>query len=239
MKKLTSCMFGAIVLCSASSAWAQERFGKAGQFAIAGERLFGFAHHSFTTTRDVPGGEVETTQSGTTINLLGQGLGFPTLQSVLQTPRVGFDYFIIDGLSLGGSLMFSTTSAEQEVEDADGDQRESEVTYNSFAIAPRIGYALMFNDTIGIWPRGGPTFIGGSIEDDDEDETSISMFALSVEAPLVITPVPHAAFLVGPSLDFAFSGTQTVDPSEPNQDEVESDIKATEIGIQAGILVYF
>jgi len=58
----------------------------------------------------------------------------------LQFPRVGADFFIIDGLSLGGTLGLAYR----------GDS-------NVFMgiVLPRVGYAFALSPSIDFWPRGG------------------------------------------------------------------------------------
>jgi hypothetical protein len=90
---------------------------------------------------------------------------------------------------------------------------------------------------VGIWPRGGITFLTSSFSDDDDDgESGYDALALSIEAPLVIAPVPHAAILFGPTLDLGLSGER----SQTSQGmEASVDRSATDIGVQAGIQVNF
>ena len=103
----------------------------------------------------------------------------------IQYPRVGFDYFIIDGLSIGGN---------------------AGVSYNSLgtgafglAILPRVGYAFDLSPTFEFWPRGGVgvqfTDVGGSN----------SSAVLTLEGMFLIEMVPHAKFEFGPFLDAAFA----------------------------------
>jgi hypothetical protein len=95
----------------------------------------------------------------------------------------------------------------------------------------------MFSDSAGIWPRGGITYLGSSSENDAGTfETSVSLLALTIEAPLVLTPAPHAAILLGPTLDLGLSGTQEVTTGGAS---AEADVKGTDWGVQGGVMIWF
>ncbi|MGC4092527.1 MAG: hypothetical protein QM756_32545 [Polyangiaceae bacterium] len=112
----------------------ERSFGNAGELAISAERLVGVSRTASTTK--VMG--IKEKSSTNRVNLLlnhnGDSRGY-------SSPRLAFDYFAIDGLSLGASVGFSANS---------GDFKSREVL-----VAPRVGYALMFSETVGIWPRLG------------------------------------------------------------------------------------
>lgn len=236
MTKLASLvLFGALLV--PQTVFAQDRFGSAGQFAISADRLTGISH---TSVKDDLGA-VERTQKMTTITLFTNTLGDRT--SAYSAPRLGADYFVIDGLSLGASIgiIHNTSSVEQEQGnnsvEVDGPSR------TGFLFYPRVGYALMFQDNFGFWPRGGITYATASskieAEDDDDEDSTISQsaLALSLEALFVFSPVPHVAFTGGPTLDFGVSGSYEEDPAMGEGEEY--DIKATDIGLQFGITAFF
>jgi hypothetical protein len=169
-------------------------------------------------------------------------ISFISAPSVLRTqytfPRVGADYFVIDGLSVGAALGWLHSTGEQEEEDASGETEKNDLpTYDGILFAPRVGYALMFQKMLGIWPRGGVTYVSFSSET-DAVEVSGNHLALTLEVPFVISPVEHVAFTVGPTLDLGISGGTEADPDGPGP-TVENDSKATEIGLNAGVTVWF
>lgn len=237
MAKFTACLVFSAVCVAAPAVQAQD-FGKEGQIAISAERLFGIAHTSQTDEI----GDGEFNQSHTSISLLTTPFNSTTgtlLPVGFSFPRIGGDYFVIDGLSLGGSLGVFTMSGEFENEvmgeTVDGDTG----SVNGFLLAPRVGYAFMFNDTFGIWPRGGITFLHAGREADNNDEASSSVWALTIEAPLVIAPLPHVAFTVGPTLDLGVTGSTEVNPAEPDEPTVDNDFNVWDLGLHAGMTVYF
>ena len=237
MAKFTACLVFSAVCVAAPAVHAQD-FGKEGQFAISAERLFGIAHTS--QTNEI--GDGESNRSHTTISLLVPAFNSTTgdlFPIGYSFPRIGADYFVIDGLSLGGSLGVFTSSGEFETEvmgeTVDGDTG----SVSGFLLAPRVGYAFMFNDTFGIWPRGGITFMHAGYEDDDNNEASSSVWALTIEAPFVIAPLPHVAFTVGPTFDLGVTGSNEFNPADPDEPTVDNDFSMWDLGLHAGMTVYF
>jgi hypothetical protein len=247
--------FGSAALVSLTLLWTPEAaaqngpadFGKKGQFVISGERLFGLVVASQTTTQEPAGpatdpndGEVKTTRSYTAINLLVNPSTF--LATTYAIPRIGFDYLPIDGLSVGGSVGFFTASGEVEQEANGVSQTEDTTSFSLFLLSPRVGYAFMFTPVFGIWPRGGVTFLSLTSEAaDGSPKSSSSRFALTLEVPFVITPVPHVGFTFAPTLDLGLAGSDKVTTIGDMgvETSVENDATATDIGIQAGLFVYF
>jgi hypothetical protein len=244
------CIAGLIALASSSVADAQpaQRFGRAGQLVLSGERLFGVV--SSTMSLEQMGTEVDVT---TTSIDLGLRMG----QTPWSTPRLALDGFVIDGLSLGTALGFSTTSysAGAEVSGASADLDLGSGW--TFVAAPRVGYAYMFSDAVGIWPRAGLSMFFGSAglelgdlagQDLDGDgvpdtaasapDVSIHGIALSLELPLVLTPAEHFAILIAPTLDFGVSGGMSSE--DPDTDtEVDQDFTITDLGLQLGLAGWF
>jgi hypothetical protein len=114
---------------------------------------------------------------------------------------------------------------------------------NAYLIAPRVGYAYLFTPMVGIWPRGGITFIGASGENGSGSvETSQSMLAISLEAPLVITPVPHAGFTLAGTFDIGITGSEETtvrDEATGTEISQETDVTGSDFGLQAGLFLYF
>jgi hypothetical protein len=223
-------------LFTTTPAFAQERFGKVGTFAVSAERLFGLVHTS--TKAENEDNDTSASLSGTTLSLLLSGDG--TIGPLYSTPRIGADYFVTDGLSIGAALGFFTDSSSIESESNAASQELDGPTLSGFLLAPRIGYAFMFQPAVGLWPRAGFTWLrsSNSENEDPNDETTASVTALTLEVPLVIAPVPHVAILVAPTLDIGIGGGSKVDRDEPLPDS-EADVKATEFGVTAAVTLWF
>lgn len=170
-------------------------FGDAGQLTISGERMFGISYR-----RQSP----ETPKSTTTVTLLANPYGI--FDSAYAWPRLGFDYFLVKGISAGLAASFFRSS-----------NGSSNIT--GYELAPRVGYAATIGPWLSIWPRAGFTYVhvtqGGSL----------SYYAVTVEAPLVIAASQHISVLLGPSLDLGIGGTGTT--------------KITDLAFQAGFALAF
>ncbi|MEP7050168.1 MAG: hypothetical protein ABJB12_07445 [Pseudomonadota bacterium] len=223
MNRSLQCAFGMAALLVSSSAGAQT-FGNKGQLAISAERLFGFYHDSATVSVN----NTDTTIKSDSFSLLTspialQGAGTWSYGS----PRVAGDYFVIDHLSVGAALGYSHISVS--VPGFGG--TTTTASGDSFLFAPRAGWAYMFSDIVGIWPRAGFTYRTLSAGDNSGHD-----FALTAEVPFIFTVIPHVGFWAGPTLDLGISGSQSTKTGPLTQ---SVDFNATEIGLQTGMTVYF
>jgi len=201
----------------APSAFAQTVFGTKGDVVFSGERLFGFHSTHVFEEREAPVDDYE--NDWTSFDLGWRG-PYVVDFSPYDTPRLGFDYLIIDSLSIGGTLGFASIDSDEDgplVNDASG---------TAFLFAPRVGYVYMFNDVIGIWPRGGFNYHSFSVD----DAFTESGFGITLECMFPIAPVQHFGFLVGPTLDIDFAGERDYDGPLGDLDR-----RYRAIGIQAGV----
>ncbi len=238
--KIQAVALGLTLSLFAPQAFGQDRFATAGRFAVGAERVFGYASTTTKVETEFQPGNVnyerETTK--TQLDFLARGdVGNPFV-----APRIGFDYFVIDGLSIGGAFAYTSDKEEgdETVGNNNGDLPEEKSS--GFAFAPRVGYCFMFNDTVGIWPRGGFTYASGKDETDNpgnapDTSADFSVFDLTLEGMLVITPVPHAGFMVGPTVELPLSGSGEIDQGNTSQDI--DDVKITTIALQAGVFAWF
>lgn len=248
--RAVACIAGLFVVATTTVASAQTgpRFGGSGQLVLSGERLFGLA--SSTATTEQMGTEVDVTTTSIDI-------GVRPSQSPWSSPRFALDGFVIDGLSLGGGLGFSMSSLSAGA-DVNGASADVDLASGwTIVVAPRVGYAYMFSDTVGIWPRAGLSLFFGSAtletnvldgQDLDGDgmpdvtvsapEVSLHGIAVTAEVPLVITPAEHFAILLAPTLDFGVAGGASSDDSGAGA-SAEQDITITDLGIQIGLAGWF
>jgi hypothetical protein len=199
---------GAALSLASASGWAQE-FGRQGTLAIAAERVFGLPYYEqVEVDYGPPPGEVQ--DEWTTI-----GLAWGEQHTPYTRPRFAIDYFVIDGLSLGGSLAFASVSHDRDPDGGDDDS-------HAFLFAPRVGYALPFGTVAGFWPRGGFTYAS---EGNGPDRSEL---ALTAEAMFWIAPAEGVAFLVGPTFDFGLTGEEDGNP--------DADLQRIVIGIGIGLM---
>ena len=190
-----------VTLMSAGSpAWAQtgSHFGKQGSVSLGAERLFGLSHAS-------DGGA-----SITTISLIGSS-GNELSVAPYGVPRIGFDYFVLDGLSLGLGAEFANISPENA----------SSVTI--LGLNPRVGYAVRASDVLSLWPRAGISYVHLSTGDPAPADSRY-LLAATIELQVVVTPVRHFGFLIGPTVDIGVAATGS---------------KLTQYGLQAGLIGWF
>src|SRR5690606_35934181 len=117
-------------------------------------------------------------------------------------------------------LIYASTSME-----TDSGVASSEESITVLGFAPRAGYATMFSEHVGIWPRGGITYMK---VDYDESELEMSGFALSLAVPFLLAPSESVAILLGPTLDYALSASAEVGGQA-------TDFGIFGFGIQAGL----
>jgi hypothetical protein len=240
-----------LALCAASSAASAqptESFGRAGRLTLGAERLFGLV--SSTVSAEEMGTEVDLTT--TSIDL-----GVRQGQSPWSTPRIALDGFAIDGLSLGAALGFSAVSYSGGASIGSANADLDVGSGWTLVLMPRVGYAYMFSESVGIWPRAGLSMFFSSAgldegafgeQDIDGDgvpdlevttaDLSIHGIALTAELPLVITPVEHFAILIAPSVDFGVSGSVSGGDADAGG-EIEQDMQITDLGIHFGLLGWF
>jgi hypothetical protein len=174
MRKAFS-LLGALALGIAATTMARpaaaQAFGNQGDIAFSAERMMGIYFYD----------------EGDSSTHIGLGIApIGASASPYLLPRLGVDYFIIDNLSIGGSLGFG-----------DFDPEHGRATSGAL-INPRVGYAIEFNRTFGFWPRGGFTY--RNFGDNQE-------FAFTLEAMFYAAPVEHFAVTFGPLMDIGIAGT--------------------------------
>jgi len=216
MRKLTSALFFAGLTFSASSAFAQlERFGDKGTVAFSADRMFGFYKAAYSA--ELPNGDNVCDQNNVDCDATGFGFGmsagFDNYGFPYNYPRLGFDYFVIDKLSIGGSIGYASISNDQ----AGGE---------AFLFNPRVGYFLGLGSVVGFWPRGGFTY--HSL--DPDGPASQHGFGLTLEAMFAVAPVEHFAFMFGPTVDVDFTG------SEVCGNNSDCKYRQRSFGIQVGLM---
>ncbi|MFO0571090.1 MAG: hypothetical protein U0263_35985 [Polyangiaceae bacterium] len=227
-------------LALANPAVAQERFGSAGQMAIGIERAFGYASTTTKIETELQPGNVdyESKTTHTQFDFLARG----DVSTPFVAPRLHFDYFVIQSLSVGGSLAYSSDEEDGDQTVGNNNTDFDKVESTSFLIAPRVGYAFMFTDNIGLWPRGGLSYASGKREvnpagNGPNTGFEASVFDLTLEAMLVITPFQYAGFAVGPTLDLPLAGSGEQDNGNTTQDLDK--VRVTTLALNAGVFVWF
>lgn len=196
----------------ATSASAQEKnFGSQGvvEFGvgIANGSLFFPPYVGTTSTLTVD----HTSES--TVSSTGVQSGGGSTTSFTLAPQV--HYFVIDGLSLGGTAIFGYTKP---------DQGDAETTYG---IGPTIGYnAWLSPGLVSLWPQvtflyTASTSSQGSINGQSLSETT-SRATIGVFVPFEIHPVKHFNIGIGPTFAYDLSASISSGGQSADTDKLTS-----------------
>jgi hypothetical protein len=123
--------------------------------------------------------------------IFGMNLLFAQTSNTLQFPRIAADYFIIDGLSIGGSVGVSYRNTPG------GDT-------GWWGILPRVGYAFAISSALDFWPRitlGVTGSIGAG---------SSTFGTVGLEGAFLWKATPNLSVEFGPTLDVLFGNFSTV-----------------------------
>lgn len=103
------------------------------------------------------------------------------------------DYFVIEGLSIGGFVGLGIRSVKEGSKDPSSE--------TSIAIGPRVGYNFWLSpESLSLWPQLGFVFQTTSLKTEGKDVGSASKMAVVINVPLLIHPAKHFHFGVGPYL---------------------------------------
>lgn len=213
-----------IPVVAALAAWSNPAAADpipAGTIALGAERLTGFFHSTDSV------GNTDVTRNK--ISLLGESSTGP-----YDLPRIGIDGFIIDGLSLGGTIALAHTGVTTKTSAGpiNGSVDSSET---DFLFAPRVGYALMFSEHVGIWPRGGFSYFLATTSVDNGGSSSLHYFSLNIDCPFLFKLAPNFAITAGPVIDVSFEGSRKTEPNGPGV-SVTADASTAAFGIAAGLV---
>jgi len=235
-----------VALAFASGLSSAEQLGDHGTFVIGVDRVFGYVSqttsYDYTTTVPTQTGTTTTKTTHETTTSQFSFLGHYLPISVGQVPRLSFDAFVGPGISLGGSIMYDYYSyghKDNGVEDPD------KQSTGIWLLSPRVGFGHMFTPVVGIWPRAGVTYAHESTDSPSTNVTtgvvthttsSTGALYYTMDVNLVVTPLPHIGFTVGPTLDYLLSQSSSQTPPATNP---ETNHKEHALGLQAGFFGWF
>jgi hypothetical protein len=238
----TTVALATLFLGAPAAAQQPDNIGLAGQVVVGAERLMGvfFTHSRLESSSVTVFGQPtsrEVTYESTSVGLFGS---YPVTAYAL--PRLAFDYFPIDGLSVGGSFVYlRVTRGDLESNGVSLSPSSDLEPVNVLLFHPRVGYSFIANETFALWPRAGMTLArtwtsestqaGNTLEDRE------TLLAVSLEANLVVSPATHLALLVGPFVDFGVYGKRTLETTAGQDTEIERRVSVW--GLQLSAAGYF
>jgi hypothetical protein len=224
MKKLAF-FTGAAWLLASSSVFAQEPVAKVEPKAeVAGEKEFG-------DQGTIAIGGATSLNFGYTAISPPSGSGGNTIDFAVQ-PDV--QYFIINGFSAGGVIAFEWNQATA------GGGGGSTTTLTAFGIGPTVGYNVwLMPGTLSLWPQLDFLFstasisvpsnsIGGGTTTPTSSSSSATIMTVGAFVPLLIHPVKHFHFGVGPFLNLDVSSKTSAGNNAPSVDGN----KSTTVGVK-------
>jgi hypothetical protein len=199
--------------------------GQQGQFIFSADRLFDVFAYGNNKFHPDNSSNADTTVQGTSLGLFGGtsaafgGLTGTSFGTVYNIPRFGFDYTIINNLTIGGDLLLFFSLGGSTHTDPTPTSTDLP-SANVFGIFPHVGYIYGVNDLLSFWLRGGLHFwnaqINGRCGAIGTPSTNAHAFGIDLDPSIVISPVRHFAFFAGPALDWGFlGGTSTTTFDNP------------------------
>jgi hypothetical protein len=202
--------------------------------------MFGLAYTTTTSTAPSSGSTdgfsvppSETKSHSVDVGLLGNVGNSP-----MNFPRLGFDYVIGAGFTVGGNLSYATSHGFQ-----DGSSNEN--TYSAFMFGPRIGKIFMADSGNGVWLRAGLTVIeqsststlsNGSLGGTTDYTSSTGTTDMDLEAMYVWSPVDRFTFNSGLTLDIPLGGSTE---STGGSTSPPADLTISSVGAMFGVSAYF
>jgi hypothetical protein len=247
---------GVLLFASVSGAQGKGTFGDSGQFIFSADRLFPLiAYTNNKLTNDNVNPNVTDSTSGSSVSLFyggnsiggGAGAGNSTFYTV---PRLGFDYTVIPNLTVGGDLfLFFTLGGSTNSHCNGGTCTDTKgPSGNAWGLAPRVGYILGMTNLLSLWLRGGVSYYHATSNLDsppcsNSNSTNFGVFGLDVDPQLVISPVNHFAFEVGPAIDWGFAGSYSNDaPNTQNCNTTTTTSRgytSIHVGVTGGLFGWF
>jgi hypothetical protein len=201
---------------------------------VSAESLVGVSFFEESLSATQSGVQADATNSGPSVHLFK---GAEQLDPFSQA-RLGVDGVIGPGVTLGTSVGYSVVHSSihltANVEGADLNMDQEGGSTSSFLIVPRIGFVLAPNGYLGIWLRGGVGYTSLTQTEPSQPDVELTSVDLVLDPMLIITPVPHAGILIGPSLNIGLSGA-----ANGITTEVDLTNKFSSYGLSAGIALLF
>jgi hypothetical protein len=181
--RIISGLAGLVALATVSfTKPAEARPMEKGTFLLSAERLTGL-------TVAIPSGGSAA---------FGANLLFAAASNPNQFPRAAADYFVIDGLSIGGSVGLSYLG------NCVANPQGGDTGCGAWGILPRIGYAFGITSALDVWPRL-TLGVGGGLGANSQVQGTMGL-----EGAFIWKATPNFGLEFGPNFDVLFGSGSTV-----------------------------
>ncbi|WP_437814927.1 hypothetical protein [Sorangium sp. So ce1078] len=121
------------------------------------------------------------------------------------------DVFVIDSVSIGGTIGLSYTSQEAHLPDAGGTATSIDRDSFTLSVVPRVGYAVALSEPLTLWPRVGFGYSGTRADPiGSAGESSIMNAWIGVvDVGLVYRPSEHIYLHMAPELVMRLSSIES------------------------------
>lgn len=199
----------------------EKEFGNPGVISISGTVPLGTA-----TVNPTGGGEFEIGDGPTGFSFESTSTkppgGGSSVSGMSFTLAPTIDYFVAEGISVGGFIGFGYSKAGED---------PNTVKVTTLGIGPRVGYNLWLTPgSLSLWPNVWFGYFNASANVGGNDAGSLNKMALGVNVPLLIHPAKHFHFGVGPFFRMDVSSKE----KPPSGDSVDG-AKTTAFGLMAEI----
>lgn len=204
-----------------SSEESKEEKDTKARFALGIERFGGIAY-----------GKGVAKDSDDSVSVLTMGIGVGTVNP-FAVPRLGVDYILDNGISLGGGVGFARWSGSS----ANGSRSEDIGSIFLYTLTPRVGYRVPISKSVDVIPRVGLTLAGASIsEGSGNSSQSIFAVGLGLEAPFACRITDSFHILVAPAFDVTLAATaSSTQTSGGTTTSSSDDLKATVWALQGWV----
>ena len=197
-----------------------KEFGNPGVVSISGTVPLGHASVSAT------GGEFEIGDGPTGFSFESTSTkppgGGSSVSGMSFTLAPTIDYFVAEGISVGGFIGFGYSKAGED---------PNTVKVTTLGIGPRVGYNLWLTPgQLSLWPNVWFGYFNASANIGGNDAGSLNKMSLGVNVPLLIHPASHFHFGVGPFFRMDVASKE----KPPSGDSVDG-AKTTAFGLMAEI----
>jgi hypothetical protein len=159
-------------------------------FSLAIERVGGLAYAKASSNDD-------------SVSVFTIGVGVGTVNPY-ALPRVGVDYVLKSGLTLGAALGVARWSASATSNSASSDVG----SITLYTLTPRIGYRLALTPHIDFTPRLGGQIVGGSVSNGaGSADASVFSFGIGADAPFAFRITDSFHILAGPAIDVTLTAS--------------------------------